>query len=123
MTEYTIYNTATGEIGTCGSTNAPLESINLEEGQSIIEGIYEAEKYKIIDGQPVEQSISVWDSARHQRNNLLAECDWTQLPDSPLSDAAKLEWQNYRQALRDLPDTHEAVNLIDEVVFPTPPNL
>ena len=65
----------------------------------------------------------MWDSARHQRNNLLAECDWTQLPDSPLSDAAKLEWQNYRQALRDLPDTHEAVNLIDEVVFPTPPNL
>lgn len=37
------------------------------------------------------------------RNDALLLCDWTQLPDSPLSDEKKTEWANYRQAMRDLP--------------------
>lgn len=37
---------------------------------------------------------------RAQRNRLLAECDWTQLADSPVD---KTVWGAYRQALRDLP--------------------
>ena len=28
--------------------------------------------------------------------------DWSQLPDSPLSEEKKLEYKNYRQALRDV---------------------
>lgn len=39
---------------------------------------------------------------RQQRNNLLAETDWTQAPDSPLSDALKTSWATYRTQLRDL---------------------
>jgi Phage tail assembly chaperone protein len=39
-------------------------------------------------------------SVRTERNRLLAESDWTQLPDSP-PDA--LAWGVYRKALRDLP--------------------
>jgi hypothetical protein len=122
MTEYTIYNTATGEIGTCGATNASLDSINLEDGQSIIEGIYEVELYKIIDGQPVEQNISVWESARYIRNNMLTECDWTQLADAPLTDEQKTAWQTYRQELRDLPASQANVSSIEEIVFPIPPS-
>ncbi len=38
---------------------------------------------------------------RHDRNNRLTESDWTQLDDSP--SIKKLEWANYRQALRDVP--------------------
>lgn len=38
-------------------------------------------------------------SVRAQRNQLLAECDWTQLADAPV-DA--LAWSLYRQALRDI---------------------
>ena len=122
MTEYTIYNTATGEIGTCGVTNAAIDSINLESDQSIIAGIYEAAKYKIVNGEPVEQTDSVWDSIRHIRNAMLAECDWTQLPDNQLTDAKKTEWQTYRQALRDLPDTQAEVSSLDDVVYPNPPS-
>ena len=33
----------------------------------------------------------------------MTECDWTQMPDSPLSDDAKAIWVTYRQELRDLP--------------------
>jgi len=42
---------------------------------------------------------------RARRNTLLKNCDWTQLPNAPLTDAKKKEWETYRQALRDLPKT------------------
>ena len=38
-------------------------------------------------------------NVRDQRNTKLAECDWTQLADAPVDQAA---WSTYRQALRDL---------------------
>lgn len=39
---------------------------------------------------------------RRRRDQLLAASDWTQLPDSPLSEEERAEWAVYRQALRDL---------------------
>ena len=39
---------------------------------------------------------------RLHRDRLLAESDWTQLPDAPVDRAA---WATYRQALRDFPAT------------------
>ena len=39
---------------------------------------------------------------RNQRNQLLKDCDWTQIADST---ADKTAWATYRQALRDLPAT------------------
>lgn len=38
-------------------------------------------------------------AVRAERNRLIAESDWTQLPDSPVD---KQMWAAYRQALRDL---------------------
>ena len=43
---------------------------------------------------------------RNVRNRLLAESDWTQFNDSPLSDSKKTEWKTYRQSLRDITKTH-----------------
>ncbi len=62
---------------------------------------------------------------RVTRNGLLAECDWTVLPDSALTDSKKTEWETYRQELRDLPSTaspsiNESGNLIN-VTWPTKP--
>ena len=39
---------------------------------------------------------------RQHRDQLLAQSDWTQLPDAPVDRQA---WANYRQALRDFPAT------------------
>lgn len=39
---------------------------------------------------------------RHHRDRLLAESDWTQLPDATCDREA---WATYRQALRDFPAT------------------
>jgi hypothetical protein len=55
---------------------------------------------------------------RYQRDGFLVACDWTQLPDSPLSDADKAEWATYRQQLRDFPATWTPAATAD---FPDPP--
>jgi hypothetical protein len=59
---------------------------------------------------------------RNQRDQLLAQSDWTQMADSPLSAEQKEAWATYRQALRDLPSnvTEETKNWF-EVVFPNRP--
>ena len=64
---------------------------------------------------------------RGLRNKKLAKCDWTQAPDSPLSEEKKKEWATYRQALRDLPKTVTPKFLpdsprIDESDFPKEPS-
>ena len=121
MATYTIYKTDTGDIESCGSTNVPINVISLETNQSIIEGIFEAEKYKIIDGIAVEQTIDIWIEARLKRNALLLESDWTQIQDAPLSDAIKLKWKNYRQLLRDLPNSNKNALTIENINFPNKP--
>ena len=50
---------------------------------------------------PKSQELGLW-QVRQQRNALLAETDWTQMPDSPLSDEQRSAWETYRQALRDM---------------------
>lgn len=40
---------------------------------------------------------------RADRDGRLSKTDWTQLDDSPITNAKKLEWATYRQALRDIP--------------------
>jgi hypothetical protein len=42
---------------------------------------------------------------RAERNEMLMRSDWTQLPNSGLSEEKKVAWETYRQALRDLPET------------------
>lgn len=42
-------------------------------------------------------------NVRFERNELLSDSDWTQLPDSPLDADAKLAWALYRETLRLIP--------------------
>lgn len=58
---------------------------------------------------------------RTRRSYLLVRSDWTQAPDSPLSEAKKAEWAAYRQALRDLPSSYPNVSSEGEVVWPSEP--
>mgnify|MGYP003139457399 FL=1 len=122
MTDFTTYKTSTGIITSCGSTNVPLDKIATESDESVIGGIYEAETYKIIDGSAVLQTIDWKIGLRFERNTLLAESDWTQTADSPLSNSKKAEWVTYRQALRDLPSSYTDDDEYSDVVFPTPPS-
>lgn len=102
MIDYTIYNISTGKIRQHGTTT-DLETILLEAGEDYVLGQYDAETFKIIDNEPVISNPDREPETRRLRNTMLEASDWTQMPDSPLSDADKTAWQTYRQALRDLP--------------------
>ncbi|WP_176597342.1 tail fiber assembly protein [Sphingobium sp. 15-1] len=56
---------------------------------------------------------------RQRRNGLLADCDHTQMPDVSLTDEQRAEWRQYRQALRDLPETVADLTAIDWPIAPT----
>ena len=72
------------------------------------EAAYEAR----IDAQAAE-------SIRKQRDQLIAESDWTQLADCPLSDSVKAAWVTYRQELRDVPT---AKGFPHTITWPTKPS-
>jgi len=53
--------------------------------------------------------------ARSQRDALLSQSDWTQVPDAPVDQSA---WAEYRQALRDLP---QQAGFPTEITWPQKP--
>ena len=59
---------------------------------------------------------------RAKRNRLLTESDWTQSPDSPLTDEKKTEWATYRTSLRNLTNGLTTVDQVNGVTWPTKPN-
>lgn len=59
-----------------------------------------------------------WLVIKAYRDQLLIQSDWTQLPDAILNIAEKTAWQNYRQALRDIPQDFENP---EDVVWPEKP--
>lgn len=69
----------------------------------------------------VLDSASLLIEIRQYRDSYLFSCDWTQFPDSPLSDAKKAEWTTYRQALRDIPATYSEATSLDDIIWPTKP--
>lgn len=60
-----------------------------------------------------------WDMIRESRNYMLMNCDWTVLPDSPLTPEKKQEWIVYRQSLRDITESFSDPN---DVIWPTQPS-
>ncbi len=61
-----------------------------------------------------------WNEIRSCRDKLVAETDYTQVSDSPLSSEKKAEFTAYRQALRDIPQTYDHP---DDIVWPTKPTI
>tara|TARA_B110000902_G_scaffold83977_1_gene99752 strand:+ start:555 stop:1013 length:459 start_codon:yes stop_codon:yes gene_type:complete len=66
-------------------------------------------------------SEALMGTLRQKRDNVLALCDWTQIPDAPLTDSKKAEWATYRQALRDLPANNSSITLLADATWPTQP--
>lgn len=74
---------------------------------------------KYIDGQFIKEAVPtevLAAEARNQRNALLADSDWTQVPDASVDTTA---WAAYRQALRDLP---EQEGFPENIVWPEKPS-
>jgi hypothetical protein len=90
-------------------------------GQSfVIEGneVVQYEQIRPKTQEEVDQENNqLWETIRNERNRLLQESDWTQLPDSPLTLEKKSEWEMYRQELRDVTNQTDPKNII----WPTKP--
>jgi len=65
--------------------------------------------------------VDFWAGVRFERDQKLFFCDWTILPDSPLTASKKTEWETYRQQLRDIPSTNQNVTSVSDITWPTPP--
>ena len=75
-----------------------------EDIPELIEGIW-TQSWTIIDAtqEEIDQRLSIqWQEVRDQRSGRLNSSDWTQLPDSPLTEEQKNAWRQYRQELRDI---------------------
>lgn len=77
-----------------------------------VEDLSEEEINKIEE----QNKIYLENSIREQRNQLLRESDWTQLPTGPLTQKQKDDWESYRQSLRDISSQSE---FPFNVVWPT----
>ena len=106
---YTIYNSHGvfhGVVQESGSvkSNIPVNGFAVDGEQHPLS--------TCVDGNlsvPTDEQIEADNSAKNleifriDRNELLSKSDWTDLPNCPLSDNKKAEWQSYRQTLRDMP--------------------
>ena len=110
----TVTNIVMADADFAASQGLVLASADAEIG-----GTYDGSAFTrkpVVDNRTDEEKA---EEIRSQRKSLIKATDWTQMPDSPLSDADKAVWQTYRQALRDVPSQATFPN---SVVWPTKPN-
>ena len=130
MKSYIVYD-SDGIIvrtGVCSQHDLHLQAI---DGQFVIEGEADDASKMIVDGKIVDKPETIYTDAelnnqvlksiRATRRNKLAESDWTQFADSPLTEKKKAEWATYRQALRDLPQQYPDAISNDDIIWPTKP--
>jgi hypothetical protein len=96
MSEWNIY-----EVRQTPKPNDYTKNIS-EETPILVEGVY-YQNWVQTNATQSEIDLRIsdkWEEVRTQRNELLQECDWTQLSDIPQS--TKDVWTTYRQQLRDI---------------------
>ncbi len=86
---------------------------NITEGTPIlVEGVY-YQNWEQTDASETEINQRIenkWEEIREIRNELLKECDWTQLSD--VSSEIKSNWISYRQELRDITTQSNPFNIV-----------
>jgi len=101
---YVTYNITTGAIsGWSNKSNTPASGYAEVQSDDYIDQLhwyYDAATDTFSGPTDAEQDALDMQALRSQRDELLAQSDWTQVADAPVDAAA---WATYRQALRDLP--------------------
>jgi hypothetical protein len=86
---------------------------NITEGTPIlVEGVYYQnwEQTAASETEINQRIENKWEEIREIRNELLKECDWTQLSD--VSSEIKSNWISYRQELRDITTQSNPFNIV-----------
>lgn len=129
--EVVVYNKATGQIYSSGTTCSPelLETDTkgvligqlcdvmtcYVDNKNVVtmlpkpdeHHIFDYDSKKWLDPRTYETE---WVLVRKKRNELLQSSDWTQLPDVPL--ITKEAWSNYRQELRNITIQPNPFNIV-----------
>jgi hypothetical protein len=86
---------------------------NISEGTPIlVEGVY-YQNWESVNANQSEINLRIenkWEEIRELRNELLKECDWTQLGDIP--ESTKEIWTTYRQSLRDITNQSNPFDIV-----------
>ena len=88
--------------------------------QKVVNGVYydlTAEEEAELDARREASDLDM-SHVRGQRDGQLRNSDWTQIGDAALAGHTAEEWAEYRQELRDVPQTYSRVS---EVVWPMDP--
>jgi hypothetical protein len=68
----------------------------------LVDGVYKTKVTRVREEYIKNQLEYAANMAKTKRNSLLAESDWTQVADVPLTTETKQQWASYRQQLRDI---------------------
>jgi hypothetical protein len=98
-----------------------------DDADAIIPGILDVLTQESFDAALAHEQAARFERTKNEvrgrRSWLLAECDWTQLADAPLSAEIKAAYAIYRQALRDVTAQVGFPDTIDWSVDPLQPDL
>jgi len=86
---------------------------NISEGTpTLTDGVY-YQNWVQTNASDFEKELRLeikWSEIRELRNQLLSECDWTQLGD--VSESIKTSYQSYRQDLRDITNQSDPFSIV-----------
>jgi hypothetical protein len=112
LVEYNVYNVV--------YTPKPNDyTKTITEGVPTLIGETYYQNWESVDASETEIENRIqqkWAEVREHRTELLKECDWTVLPDSPVGDTLN-DWILYRQELRNVTNQSNPFNII----WPTQP--
>ena len=86
---------------------------------------WDASKKEVVtddDAKTAWELAQEWKRIRAERTRLLAETDWTQGGDSPLTTQKKSDWAKYRTSLRTLPEDQSSKTKYSDITWPTKPS-
>lgn len=89
--------------------------MNMEFDGSVVKLSHVIEN-KSLDEVEITRTL-LMSNVRNERDNKLLKSDWTQLTNAQLTPEKKIEWETYRQELRDFPNTVQ----LNNIVWPIPP--
>jgi hypothetical protein len=68
----------------------------------LVDNVYKVSLFRVNEEETNYRLQNLASTQRYYRQQLLSQSDWTQLADVNLNPEKKAEWNQYRQALRDI---------------------